>query len=119
MKAAYIKRKKDRLLYLINDLDLRAETHSLNPADRLAKREAEKELQVLLREEEMKWALRENMRQVIQGGNNTQFFHLIANGKHTRKKIIQLEQDEGTIAGHENLKLYISEFYKKLFGPPN
>ena len=29
------------------------------------------------------------------------------------------EQDEGTIIGHENLKLYIFEFYNKLFGPPD
>ena len=41
---------------------------------------------------------------------------MIANGKH-RKKIIQLEQDEGAVVGHENLKLYISNYYKQLFGP--
>ena len=28
----------------------------------------------------------------------------------------QLEQDEGTIVGESNLKNYISESYKKLFG---
>jgi hypothetical protein len=31
-------------------------------------------------------------------------------------KIFQLEQDEGTIAGQENLKVFITEFYKNLFG---
>jgi hypothetical protein len=46
------------------------------------------------------------------------YFHLIANGKHRRKKIFQLEQDEGTIIGQENIKNYITEFYKNLFGPP-
>jgi hypothetical protein len=30
-----------------------------------------------------------------------------------------LEQEEGTIIGQENLKVYISEYYKGLFGPPN
>jgi hypothetical protein len=29
-----------------------------------------------------------------------------------------LEQDEGTIIGQENIKDYISNFYKKLVGPP-
>ena len=43
---------------------------------------------------------------------------MIANGKHRKKKIIQLEQDEGTILGHENLKAYISNYYKQLFGHP-
>ena len=38
--------------------------------------------------------------------------------KHRKKKIIQLEQDEGSIVGHGNLKLYISNYYKQLFGPP-
>jgi hypothetical protein len=29
-----------------------------------------------------------------------------------------LEQDDGTIVGDENLKVFISEYYKKLFGAP-
>jgi hypothetical protein len=29
-----------------------------------------------------------------------------------------LEQEEGTIVGDENLKTYITEFYKQLFGAP-
>ena len=45
------------------------------------------------------------------------YFHLIANGKHRKRKIFQLEQDEGTIVGEANLKLYITEYYKRLFGP--
>ena len=43
---------------------------------------------------------------------------MIANGKHRKKRIFQLEQDEGAILGQENLKLYITEYYKQLFGPP-
>ena len=43
---------------------------------------------------------------------------MIANGKHRKKRIFQLEQDEGTIIGQENLKLYITKYYNKLFGPP-
>ena len=76
-------------------------------------------LKELLREEELKWALRAKVRRVVQGDANTEFFHMIANGKHRKKRIFQLEQDEGTIVGQENLKLYITEFYKQLFGPPD
>ena len=43
---------------------------------------------------------------------------MISNGKHRKKKIFQLEQDEGTILGQENLKAYITNYYKQLFGPP-
>ena len=35
-----------------------------------------------------------------------------------KKEMFQLEKDEGTIVGHENLELYITEYYKKLFGAP-
>jgi hypothetical protein len=59
------------------------------------------------------------VKHVQEGGNNTKYFHLIASGKHMRKKIFQLEQDEGTIIGQENIKNYIAKFYKKLFRPPS
>uniref|UniRef100_A0A452Y9A8 Uncharacterized protein n=1 Tax=Aegilops tauschii subsp. strangulata TaxID=200361 RepID=A0A452Y9A8_AEGTS len=59
--------------------------------------------------------LRAKVLKVVQGDDNTQFFHMIANGKHGKKKIIQLEQDGGTIVGHENLKAYITNYYKQLF----
>ena len=90
----------------------------LPAAELHAKLDAEMRLKELLREEESKWALRAKVRRVVQGDANTQFFHLIANGKHRKKRIFQLEQDEGTIVGHDNLKLYITEYYKQLFGPP-
>jgi hypothetical protein len=61
---------------------------------------------------------RAKVKHIQEGGNNTKYFHLIANGKHRRKKIIQLEQEEGTIIGQENLKNYISQYYKSLFGAP-
>ena len=106
------------MLHIIEVLYLKAESTLLHVTERLAKSEAEKQLRDLLREEELKWALRAKTLKVVQGDDNTQFFHMIANGKHRKKKIIQLEQDEGTIVGHENLKIYISKYYKQLFGPP-
>ena len=110
--------EKDRLLSLIQNLDVKAESTILMPAELQVKTEAEKRLKELLREEELKWALRAKVRKVVQGDANTQFFHLIANGKHRKKRIFQLEQDEGTILGQDNLKTYITEYYRQLFGPP-
>lgn len=108
--------EKERLLNLINHLDIKAERGTLLAQDRADKAEAEQKLKHLLREEELKWAMRAKVRQVVEGDDNTQIFHLIANGRHRKKKIFQLEQDEGTIVGHDNLKLYISDYYKQLFG---
>jgi hypothetical protein len=42
---------------------------------------------------------------------------MVANGRHRKTKIVQLEQKEGTIVGDGNLKNYITDYYKVLFGP--
>ena len=68
---------------------MKAESTLLNISERDIKNEAEKKLQALMREEEMKWALRAKVSKIVQGDDNTQFFHMIANGKHGKKKIIQ------------------------------
>ena len=106
--------EKDRLLSLIQALDIHAESTILSPAELQVKNEVEKRLKELLRGEELKWALRAKVRKMVQGDANTQFFHLIANGKHRKKSIFQLEQDEGTILGQDNLKTYIIDYYKQL-----
>jgi hypothetical protein len=41
----------------------------------------------------------------------------VANGRHSKTKIVQLEQEEGIIVGDANLNNYITEYYKGLFGP--
>jgi hypothetical protein len=111
-------RKKKRLLALIDRLDVQAETTPLNNFESKELREAHEVLAKLRRDEEIKWAQRAKVKLIQEEGNNTKYFHLVANGKHRRKKIFQIEQDEGTIIGQENIKDYISNFYKKLFGPP-
>ena len=95
------KAKKEILLLLIQSLDLKAESTILDTSELEAKVEAELRLKDLLREEELKWALRAKVRKIVQGDDNTQFFHMIANGKHCKKRIFQLEQEEGTIVGQE------------------
>ena len=39
-------------------------------------------------------------------------------GRYSRIEGVSLEQDEGTIVGQDNLKVYITNYYKQLFGPP-
>jgi hypothetical protein len=80
--------------------------------------EATEQVAKLRRDEESKWAQRAKVKYIQEEGANTKYFHLIANGKHRRKKIFQLEQDEGTIIGQENIKHYITDFYRGLFGAP-
>ena len=42
----------------------------------------------------------------------------MANGKRRKTRIIRVEQEEGIIEGEENLKRYITNYYKELFGAP-
>ena len=74
----------------------------LSEAERASLKSANDRLVGLRRDEETKWAQRAKVKYIQEGGNNTKYFHLIANGKHRKKKKIQLEQDEGTILGEEN-----------------
>jgi hypothetical protein len=71
-----------------------------------------------LREEELKWYQRSKSQFILEGDANTRYFHGVANGRHRRKLIHSPVQDEGTIEGHENLKSYITNYYKGLFGSP-
>ena len=117
MSGVY-KKERDKVLLLINELDIKAEVVPLSSEERAAKKAAHDDLAKLRRDEETKWAQRAKVKHVREGGNNTKYFHLIANGKHRKKQIFQLEQDEGTIVGEANLKLFITEYYKKLFVVP-
>jgi hypothetical protein len=69
----------------------------------------------LLREEEIKWFQRAKMTKILKGDNNTKYFHMVANGKRRKTKIFHLEQDEGVIEGEEQIKSYITKFYRNLF----
>ncbi|KAK1612226.1 hypothetical protein QYE76_035899 [Lolium multiflorum] len=77
-----------------------SETIPLDETERNSLREAKLKINKLHRDEEAKWAQRAKVRHIQEGGDNTKYFHLIANGKHRRKRIFQLEQDEGTILGY-------------------
>jgi hypothetical protein len=107
--------EKERLLQLIDVLDIKAESAPRAPAECTAKREFKENLVKHMCEEEIKWAQGAKVRYIREGDNNINFFHLISNGKHQKKKIVQLEQDEGSIVGQEDLKSYISNYYRQLF----
>jgi mannosylglycoprotein endo-beta-mannosidase len=70
----------------------------------------------LLREEELKWYQRSKSQFILEGDSNTRYFHSVANGRHGKKRIHSLIQEEGTSEGHEQLKSYIKNYYKNLFG---
>ena len=72
----------------------------------------------MLREEELKWYQRSKAQFLLQGDSNTRYFHNVANGRHRKKLIHSLHQDEGLIEGQDKLKEFITDYYKGLFGAP-
>jgi mannosylglycoprotein endo-beta-mannosidase len=72
----------------------------------------------LIREEELKWYQRSKTQFLLEGDSNTRYFHSMANGRHRKKLIHSLVQEESLIEGHEQLKSYITSYYKGMFGAP-
>jgi hypothetical protein len=85
MSSIY-KSKKVRLCSIIDMLDLKAETIPLSDDERWCLKNVNEELVKLRRDEETKWAQRAKVKHVQEGGNNTKYFHLMANGKHRKIK---------------------------------
>jgi hypothetical protein len=82
------------------------------------KQSIKERLAQFLREEEIHWFQRAKSTKLLKGDRNTKYFQLVANGKRRKTRIFRLEQEEGIIQGEENLKKYITNYYKGLFGRP-
>jgi hypothetical protein len=80
------KKEKERLLSIIDELAIKAESIPLSVSEREKLREANEGVKKLRHDEETKWAQRAKVKHVQEGGNNTKYFHLIANEKHRMKK---------------------------------
>jgi hypothetical protein len=52
-----------------------------------------------------------------EGDGNTKYFHLKASGRKKKNHISVLHHNREEIMGEANLIKYVTEFYKKLFGP--
>jgi hypothetical protein len=113
-----LKKEKLSLSSTIDDLEAIAEVRPLTTHEIDLKSQLNAKLAGLLREEELKWYQRSKSQFLLEGDSNTRYFHSVANGRHRKKLIHSLVQEEGVIEGHEQLKSYITMFYKGLFGTP-
>jgi hypothetical protein len=113
-----IKKEKLRLASIIDGLEAFAEVRPLSVQEIELKSQSNAEIAKLLRVEELKWYQRSKAQFIMQEDSNTRYLHSIANGRHMKKLIHSLVQDEGIIEGHDHLKAYITNYYKGLFGAP-
>jgi hypothetical protein len=75
-------------------------------------------LATILREETTCQFQRAKLKHLLEGDDNTKYFHLVANGKHQKQRIYSLEDDNGVRIEEEGLKSHITKYYKGLFGKP-
>jgi hypothetical protein len=100
----------------IDEPDRKAEIFLLSPQEEDLRHHLKGYLTKLLREEDIYGLQRLKTTKILQGDDNTKYFHLVKNGRHRKTKIVQLEQ-EGIVVGDANLNNYITEYYKGLFRP--
>jgi hypothetical protein len=98
-------------------LDKKAETATLNEFELNLKHVLNERLVEFLREEELKWYQRVKVKYLLKGDTNTKYYHLLANGRHRKTRIFQLEDGSNIISGDAQLKGHITNYYKNLFGP--
>ena len=115
--SGHYKKESKEILNKLDELDKKAEITPLQPVEIDLKHVLNERLAELLREEELKWYQRAKVKNLLVGDANTNFFHLVANGKHRKTHIFQLEDGERIICGDAQLKSFITTYYKQLFGP--
>lgn len=94
---------------IIDELDKLTEERLLTMQEIECKSQSNAQLAYLLHEEELKWYKRSSSKFIFDGDSNTRYFQNMANGRHQKKLIYSLHQDEGTIEGHEQIKSYVTK----------
>ena len=112
------KTQKQHFQNTVTSLDTLAETRPLTDDERSQLETACDGLIKLLREEEIKFYQRAKANDVLLGDSNTRYFQMVVNGKHLKKRIFSLDHEGIKVEGQKNLKTYITQSYKDLFGPP-
>lgn len=87
------KRVKEEILHHIRLLDEHDQDGGLDETQYEERYRLEEELEEILAEEEIYWQQRGSEKWVLQGDANTNFFHLLANGRRRKKMILHLEEE--------------------------
>jgi 23S rRNA maturation mini-RNase III len=83
MNGAYRKENQE-LLRRAEELDMKAESQLLSQREWDLKQSIHERVTQLLREEEIKWFQRAKTTKILKRDNNTNYFHMVANGNRTR-----------------------------------
>jgi hypothetical protein len=92
-----LKKEKKEILNILDGLDKKAKNSPLQPQEIVLKQYLNNRLAELLREEEIKWYQRAKVKELLEDDSNTKYFQLVANGKHMKTRIFQLQHEDKTI----------------------
>jgi hypothetical protein len=99
-----VNKEEKESLDKLDELDKRAEAGLLSTQERDLKQCFHSRLSQLLREEEIKWYQRSKAKNLLEGDSNTKYFQLLANGRHKKSHIFQLQDGSQNISGDIKLK---------------
>ena len=93
--------EKKELISKLDVLNKKSKTQALQQWEIDLKQTLKSRLIQLLWEEEIKLYQRGKILKLLFGDMNTKYFHLVANGKHRKTRIFQLEDGDKIIQGDE------------------
>ena len=75
------------------------------------------ELLRIIKEEELYWHKRSNSKWLLDGDNNTEFFHRIANGRKRKNTIFSMMNNGSNLEDEAAILDHATQYFKNLFGP--
>lgn len=93
------------------------ETSCLSPELYTTKVDIQVELNDIYADEELAWAQKSHERWILEGDQNTAYFHRVANGRRRKNTIFSWKHGDDVIEDTDNILQHATEFYKNLSGP--
>jgi hypothetical protein len=112
-----IKKMKKELLAKIDIFDNISEVVGLSEKDRMEKLDLELTLKKLVDEEGIKLKQRARDKFILDGDENSRYFHLLAKYKRRKLKIMTLTHEDKVAQEEDEINHLATSFYKNLFGP--
>jgi hypothetical protein len=113
----HYKKLKTELMSKIDSLDKTSEVSGLSESDRMEKLGFEMNLRKLVDEESMRLKQRARDKFMLDGDENSKYFHLLAKCKRRKLKIMTLSHEDKVAQDEIEINQLATSFYKSLFGP--
>ncbi|KAK2427531.1 hypothetical protein QL285_026105 [Trifolium repens] len=115
-----IVRKKKRLAARIGGDQARIYARNYNYGLKRLEQKLQKELDEVLKHEEVMWFQRSRTKWLVDGDRNTSYYHLKTTNRRRRNNIVMLRNTEGVwVDDPRTLQVMVNKFYQDLFEKPD